>query len=323
MSRVKDEITLWVRRGIPKTPEMALVGKWIQYRIKEIVAHYRLLLDDARIAEYTRNYPHVRIEKIVLKEGGLSDAAGPGQYRISGSCKELGSEKLWKALMSDIGEMLNTAKPFMEGGSMSTKCSTKARPEWFTWENDFGILVNTSKPISLHYVGKSCQLGNNVEPIVTYPVQGKVSIYYDTRVEAVWAIGEACAAGRLASKARRAFTEDHKSLTNDAIFANLTDQMDNKAILLVKCITANATDPEWMIVHPKPWQLSDEDIYGPLHRYTEQMNKWLDSKDPFEHEASVRGSLCPLAVLNVLRTQLSGNRGYTQKEVRETLEHVL
>lgn len=323
MSRVKDELTLWVRRGVPKTPEMALAGKWIQYRIKEIVAHYRLLLDDVRPADYIFVYPQVRIEKIVLKEGGISDAAGPTQYRISGSCKELGSEKLWKALMSDIGEMLDTAKPFMEGGSMSTKCSTKARPEWFTWENDFGILVNTSKPISLHYVGKSCQLGNNVEPIVTYPVPGKASIHYDTRVEAIWAIGEACAAGHLSSKARRAFIEDHKSLTNDAIFANLIDVMDNKAILLVKCIVSNGAGPEWITLHPKPWQLRDEDIYGPLHRYSDHMTKWLDSKEPFEHEVSVRSSLCPLAVLNAIRTELPGNRGYTQKEVRGVLDHVL
>lgn len=319
MSRTKDEVTLWVRRGTPKTPEMAIAGLWMQYRIKEIVAHYRLLLDDARIAEYTRNYPQVRIEMIGFQEGGIRDAGGPTQYCITGECKALGSEKLWKALMSDVATMLSIAESFMDGASMSTKYSTKVRPEWFTWDTDRGVLANVSKPMTVHPVGKSCRLSNSDTPEINYPISGMHSIYYDTKVKNVWAVGEACSAGKLASAARKEFKETHTYQNNDAIFEALTKKMDRNSILVVQCEPRCEDDLKWMVIHPKPWQLSEADVGPSIQHYVERMEKWLDSEEPFQHELSKRNGLDPIELVRLVRDAFPTVGYYTNHYVTEVL----
>lgn len=321
MSRTKDEVTLWIRRGTPKSPEMAIGGLWMQYRIKEIVARYRLLLDDARPADCIFIYPQVRTDKIVLKEGGISDAGGPTQYRISGSCKELGSEKLWKALMCDVAAMLDMAEPFMDGAGMTTKYSTKVRPEWFTWDFTRGILANCSKPLTIHSVGKSCRLANVHNHKIQMPNIGKETLYLDVKVLNAWAIGEACSAGKLASAARAEFKETHTYQNNDIIFESLAGKMDRNSVLVVQCEPILEGDPEWIVVHPKPWQFSPDDIGPQLYTYTQRVEKWLDSEDPFQHELSERNGLDPIEVVRLVKEYWPKVGTFTEQQVAETMHN--
>lgn len=319
MSRTKDEVTLWVRRGTPKTPEMAIAGLWMQYRVKEIVARYRSLLDDVIELPHQAGFMREpRRHLIGLQEGGIIDCAGPTQYCITGECKALGSEKLWKALMSDIGAMLSIAESFMDGASMSTKYSTKVRPEWFTWDTERGVLANVSKPMTIHPVGKSCRLSNSDTPEINYPISGLHSIYYDTKVKNVWAVGEACSAGKLASAARKEFKETHTYQNNDAIFQALIKKMDRNSILVVQCEPRCEDDLEWMVIHPKPWQVTPAD--GPsISHYAERMEKWLDSEDPFQHLLSERNGLDPIELVRLVRDAYPTVGYYTNHYVTEVL----
>jgi hypothetical protein len=319
MSRTKDEVTLWIRRGTPKSPEMAIAGLWLQYRIKEIVAHYRILLEDNLGLELTQDYPAKIIQKIVYAECGVVDEAGPMKYCISGKCKDLGSEKMWKAMMSDIGEMLSIAESFMEGASMSTKYSTKIRPEWFTYDNERGLLANCSKPLTIHPVGKSCRLSNSDAPKMTMPVFGAESVYFDVRVKNVWAVGEACSAGKLASAARKEFKETHTYQNNDNIFSSLASKMDRNSVLVVQCEPVVEGDLEWITIHPKPWQFTESDIGPQIRHYAERMEKWLDSEDPFEHLLSERNHLDPIELVKLVRDAYPSVGYYTNHYVTEVL----
>ena len=322
MGRRKDEVTLWVRRGTPKTPEMTIAGLWLQYRIKEIVAYYRTLMDGtAKQPGFDHHGRRIIPERIVFQEGDLRDDAGPTQYRISGPCKSLGSEKLWKALMSDVAKMLSISESFMDGASMSTKYSTKVRPEWFTWDTDRGVLANCSKPMTIHPIGKACRLANSDIARLQLPITGPESVYIDTKVLNVWAVGESCSAGKLASAARKEFKETHTYQSNDRIFDALIEKMDRNSLLVVQCEPGSEDDLEWMVIHPKPWQVSEQDVGEQLHHYVERMDKWLDSPDPFQHELSQRNGLDPIALVQLVKDRWPTVGYYTNYYVTKALHN--
>jgi hypothetical protein len=315
MGRNVNQVGLQIRVGDILTDEMHFAGLWLQYRMKEIVQEIQMKLAD----EYGYSKTMLNLN-YSMQQYDNTCKAGPRQYEIRGFAREAGMIEVWKYTIVRVCEALEQVDRFTTGCKISLQGTGKLRAPYIA-VNDHGPMLNLSKEIEVHHVGKAARLANHhcektELNIFDEPVPKSKLI-----VDDIWFVGKPASAYKACKYIRQNMREASVRWTNENILSDLPHRISSDVAMVIKGQLDGA--PFWDNLtrqHIRVTRHFDSDF----NRYSELWAKFSKGEpDWFQHDLTVASLDLPQYLVQklVLNSDRYYHR-YTDKQIIEVCKNV-
>lgn len=313
MARSKDQVSIQIWRGEPKSPDHNLVGQWFKYRMDEIFQDLRMHVEDQLGWDKRQMALRFNMRPYFV------DEAGPQGYEITGFCDIIGMPEIFQEFIARVGEAFKTMEPFMANSRLDFGHNAIRSP-WFVHCINHGLLINTSKKaLKIRAVGKASQLGNGRKPKPVFDGMDNGLVTHDTQVEELWVIGEPNEVDNLVSIAREVIRRNYADWCNDDVLSLLRSKMGEKAVVVVETNTDNYDGQGFYYMH-QPLIGGRADFLMNMAHYEPTMEKFARCVDKFDYQTTAANLTCPGELVQRVM-QHTGFRlnKYNNFRIRDTL----